>query len=169
MSIAEAYRAGMRPEHPLAYNGFRDGFWMRDDAQILELHGFMQHQSPTGDEEWEQDVDACARRIWLKHTSPGWTPGDGYHMLLSLPSALHSMRNVPGAQVSRPGVNDELAKRGFEPLVGWEPLAEAGYMPRPAYFALSAAEIRRRRARFYFEDAFAVRPASISTTDFLAA
>ena len=37
-------------------------------------------------------------------------------------------------------------------------------MPRPAYFELSAAEIRRRRARFYFEDAFYWRPATIAKT-----
>lgn len=186
MSIADAAAKGMRPEHPFAYNGFRRGCWLRDGAQILELHNFMEHQPPTGDEEWEKDVDACARRLWRKQgcLPPGCSgesdwhparhPGDGYCMLLSLPSALPSMR-APQAvhallerqqQLISPGINDELARRGFEPLRGWEPLVDAGYMPRPAYFELPAAEVRRRRARFFFEDAFAFHPATISDSHF---
>jgi hypothetical protein len=187
MSIAEAAAKGMRPQHPFAYNGFRRGWWLRDGAQILELHNFMQLQPPTGDEKWEEDVDACARRLWRKqgYLPPGCSnesdwhpachPGDGYCMLLSLPSALPSMR-APDAvhallerqqRLISPGVNDELAQRGFEPLRGWEPLVDAGYMPRPAYCELSADEIRRRRARFFFEDAFAYRPARILDTGFV--
>ena len=69
-------------------------------------------------------------------------------------------------QLISPGINDELARRGFEPLRGWEPLVDAGYMPRPAYFELPAAEVRRRRARFFFEDAFAFHPATISDSHF---
>ena len=43
MSIADAAAKGMRPEHPFAYNGFRQGWWLLDGAQIrvdaLELDG----------------------------------------------------------------------------------------------------------------------------------
>ena len=46
-------------------------------------------------------------------------------------------------------------------------VVQAGYMPRPPYFELSSAEVRRRRARFYFEDAFAFRSATISAVHFL--
>ena len=186
MSIADAAAKGMRPQHPFAYNGFREGRWLLDGVQILELHSFMQLQPPTGEEGWEEDVDACARRLWRKQGflppgcssesewHPACHPGDGYCMLLSLPSALLSMRSPEAVhallqrqqRLISPGVNDELARRGFEPLRGWEPLVEAGYMPRPAYFELSADEIRRRRARFFFEDAFAFHPATITETHF---
>ena len=185
MSITEAAAKGMRPRHPFAYNGFRQGFWLRDGTQIVELHGFMQRQPPTGDEEWESDVDACARRLWRTRVSIGtaddseWHPachsGDGYCMLLSLPSALPSMRSSESVRallerqqrLISPGVNEELARRGFEPLPRWEPLVQAGYMPRPAFLELSPDEVRRRRARFFFEDSFAFRPAQFFETRFL--
>ena len=48
-----------------------------------------------------------------------------------------------------------------------EALVQAGYMPRPAFLELSADEIRRRRARFSFEDAFAFRSAEFFDTGFV--
>mmetsp|Transcript_42401 Transcript_42401/g.95828 ORF Transcript_42401/g.95828 Transcript_42401/m.95828 type:complete len:103 (-) Transcript_42401:1070-1378(-) len=40
-------------------------------------------------------------------------------------------------------------------------------MPRPAFLELSPDEVRRRRARFFFEDSFAFRPAQFFETRFL--
>ena len=184
VSFADAHRRGVLPQHPLAYRGFRKGWWLKDVLQIRALHAFITSSPPTGEEEWEASVDRCAVRLWRSPTAPAdapdiWHPavhlGDGYCMLLSLPSALPSMRTVDGLHdvleqreaLISPGDNEELARRGFEPLAGWEPVVQAGYMPRPPYFELSPAEVRRRRARFYFEDAFAFRSATISAVHFL--
>jgi hypothetical protein len=185
MSISDAVAKGLRPQHPFAYNGFRNGTWLRDGTQILELHGFMRLHPPSGDNEWEHRVDECARRLWRAPEAsaavlgsdwhPSCHPGDGYCMLLSLPSALPSMRASEAVKVLlkqrqrliSPGNNDELARRGFEPLPGWEPLVEAGYMPPPKFLELSADEIRRRRARFFFEEAFASTPTQFFPTTFI--
>lgn len=184
ISFADAHHRGILPRHPLAYCGFRKGWWLKDKTRICGLRDFISSSPPTGDEEWEARVDQCAVRLWREPDAPAYMPdiwhpavhrGDGYCMLLSLPTALPAMRTFEGlhdvlgrseALISL-GDNEELARRGFEPLAGWEPLVQAGYMPRPAYFELSPAEVRRRRARFYFEDAFAFRAATISTTHFL--
>ena len=213
LSFAEAQRIGIWPEHvscrasnpghdpgrrtaqrpsieslrwqPLAYRGFRKGWWLKDGAQIRGLHEFIESNPPTGDDAWETQVDKCALRLWRAPSLPSsyeadsdWHPmshpGDGWCMLLSLPSALPLMRTPWAVQLLlaeeqkliSPGDNEELARRGFEPLAGWEPLVQAGYMPRPAYFELSASEVRHRRARFYFEDAFYLRSTTVSTTRF---
>ena len=96
MSITEAAAKGMRPRHPFAYNGFRQGFWLRDGTQIVELHGFMQRQPPTGDEEWESDVDACARRLWRTRVSIG--TADDSRVASSLPLGRWLLHAVVAAE-----------------------------------------------------------------------
>ena len=46
-------------------------------------------------------------------------------------------------------------------------MVEAGYMPPPKFLELSADEIRRRRARFFFEEAFASTPTQFFPTTFI--
>jgi hypothetical protein len=173
-TFAAIFQSAAPRAHPLAYEGFRGGRWLKDGDKILALHEHVVRNPPTGEPAWEDGIDDCAHRVWRDPSKKasadmedGWYfythPGDGYWMLLSLPSAPKSLANhfflkersglgTVGIPVGLP--NDERAARGKEPLPGWEAIVEAGYMPQPAYFALDAAEVRRRRASAALDDAY---------------
>lgn len=168
-SFAGVFASAEPREHPLAYYGHRPRDWLLEGKQIVALHKFIVAHPPTGESDWEGMIDDRAFVLWrkagAKPRGKSWAdcwdyithPGDGYWMLLALPSApkmLATPEPPPALRGCRPMVteNERRAKRGLGPLPGWEPMVQDGYMAPPVFF--SEDEIRRRRAKVALEEAF---------------
>jgi len=71
--------------------------------------------------------------------------GDGYLMLLALPSTPESIAQPqmppPLAPWKTTSINEQRAKRGFGPLRGWEGTVAAGYAAEPAHQDLPADDM----------------------------
>jgi len=120
--------------HPLAYYGHRCDDWLNEGKQIIALHDFIVANPPSGEDQWEEAVDNFVCELWSR---PGSTPhrgceelwssethfGDGYLMLLALPSTPESIAQPqmppPLAPWKTTSINEQRAKRGFGPLRGW--------------------------------------------------
>lgn len=142
--------------HPLAYYGHRRQDWLTDGQQITALHNFIIAHPPTGELDWEREVDNRAFELWRDPVAKPWLrgcedlwlsqthSGDGYHMLLALPSApktlLESERHERHLR-RRFSVNGDRAKEGLGPLPGWEASVAAGYMSPPRHQDLPANEM----------------------------
>ena len=160
--------------HPFAYTADWDvglGNWFRDGEQIHSLAAFIRSNPPTGEEAWELDVDDCAFDLW-KPGQRGTVRNGRLHMLGAGYARLLCLPSVPPklAAILKPHMdayvaerqrdsriaseNDKLAKQGFPPVPGWEPMVEVGYMAKPIFYDLPADEIRRRCALAALQTAF---------------
>jgi hypothetical protein len=69
--------------HPLAYSHHLRGDWLQDGVRICALRDYIATNPPSGDADWEIDVDNKAYELWGKEGCVR----DGYLMLIQLPSA----------------------------------------------------------------------------------
>ena len=65
------------PQLSRGYRGFRNGWWLREGAQISSLHKSIQSNPPTGDDGWEAAVDKCALELWRARGKQGLGFGAG--------------------------------------------------------------------------------------------
>uniref|UniRef100_A0A6T9NVK1 Uncharacterized protein n=1 Tax=Haptolina ericina TaxID=156174 RepID=A0A6T9NVK1_9EUKA len=97
---------------------------------------------PTGDADWEMDVDDKAYELWGMEASARC----GYLMLIQLPSAPKLMAATLREDSLNPGagsMNEWRAKRGLGPVPGWEASVAAGYMQPPPHQELPANEMEQ--------------------------
>ena len=160
--FAAVFDADEPRKHPLAYSSHRSGDWLSDGRQIQALHNIIAREPPDGTECWEATVvDQMAFILWRERdhvgrpihklpyrdpedTSDDWWDrpwslrthkGDGYWMLLSLPSVpkhLAAHRMLKHVNKGTP-TNGQRASEGLGPVPGWETSVALGYMTPPPH------------------------------------
>jgi hypothetical protein len=148
-SCAEPY------SHPLAYTSHlrssdegdkRGVTWLRDAERIGALRDYIAAYPPTGDANWEIDVDNKAYELWGKDAGLSSSIRCGYLMLIQLPSAPKVMVATLRDEALSPtagSMNEWRAKRGLGPVPGWEASVAAGYMQPPLHQELPANEMEQ--------------------------